>query len=121
MSAMADGPGSADAIRVRGVGKRFPGVIANHDVDIDIRSGTVRVQQAALRGTRVPLVSWEQDPAMGTRDKGLLGFLQAYVGHQLGDRDLIDRGLAAMAEASPGDPLLALLRQVWGGEPPAAE
>jgi general nucleoside transport system ATP-binding protein len=29
------------AIQVSGVGKRFPGVIANHDVDITIRKGTV--------------------------------------------------------------------------------
>ena len=32
---------ATDAVQVRGVGKRFPGVIANHDVDITIRSGTV--------------------------------------------------------------------------------
>jgi ABC-type glutathione transport system ATPase component len=29
------------AVRLRGIGKRFPGVIANHDIDIDVRAGTV--------------------------------------------------------------------------------
>jgi ABC-type uncharacterized transport system ATPase subunit len=29
------------AVELRGIGKRFPGVVANHDVDITIRSGTV--------------------------------------------------------------------------------
>lgn len=36
-----------------------------------IRSGTVRVDPILLRGTRVPLVSWETDPSLGTRDKGV--------------------------------------------------
>jgi len=36
-----------------------------------ILEGRVRVRPAPLRGTRVPLVSWEVDPALGTRDKGL--------------------------------------------------
>ena len=32
---------SASAIELRDIGKRFPGVIANHDVDITIRTGTI--------------------------------------------------------------------------------
>ena len=28
-------------VRLRGIGKRFPGVIANDDVNIDVRRGTV--------------------------------------------------------------------------------
>ena len=30
---------AAGAIELRGIGKRFPGVIANHDIDITIRTG----------------------------------------------------------------------------------
>ena len=29
------------AVRLRGIGKRFPGVIANDDVNIDVRRGTI--------------------------------------------------------------------------------
>ena len=36
-----------------------------------IRSGAVRVDPILLRGTRVPLVGWEEDPSLGTRDKGV--------------------------------------------------
>ncbi len=28
-------------IRMRGVGRRFPGVVANHDVDLDVLPGTI--------------------------------------------------------------------------------
>ncbi len=48
------------------------------------------------------------------REQALLGFLLAYIGHQLGDFELVDRGLMAMAAAAPDDPLVALLRTVWG-------
>ncbi|WP_109510096.1 ABC transporter ATP-binding protein [Nocardioides speluncae] len=37
----ADPSTAPDAVVVRGVTKRFPGVVANHDVDITIRRGTV--------------------------------------------------------------------------------
>ena len=29
------------AVRLRGIGKRFPGVIANDDINIDVRGGTI--------------------------------------------------------------------------------
>jgi alkylhydroperoxidase family enzyme len=42
------------------------------DVPLDaILAGRVRVESAPLRGTRVPLASWETDPTLGTRDKGV--------------------------------------------------
>jgi simple sugar transport system ATP-binding protein len=69
MSAMADAPGSADAIRVRGVGKRFPGVIANHDVDIDIRTGTVHAligENGAGKSTLMKILYGVQKPDEGT-------------------------------------------------------
>lgn len=45
-----------------------PGV----DIPLEaILAGRVRVVPAPLRGTRVPLTSFETDPTLGTRDKGL--------------------------------------------------
>jgi alkylhydroperoxidase family enzyme len=42
------------------------------DLPLDaILAGEIRVEPAALRGTRVPLTSFEADPSLGTRDKGL--------------------------------------------------
>ena len=32
---------SAPEVKLVGIGKRFPGVIANHDVDVTIRPATV--------------------------------------------------------------------------------
>ena len=39
------------------------------------------------------------------------GFLLAYIAHQLDDSELIEEGLAAMADAD--DPLHDLLRRIW--------
>ena len=45
-----------------------------------IAAGQVHVEPTMPRGTRIPLVSWEFDPAQGTRDKGLaLGGIQVGV------------------------------------------
>ena len=32
---------AAPEVELSGIGKRFPGVVANHDVDLTIRPGTV--------------------------------------------------------------------------------
>ena len=53
------------------------------------------------------------------RDRALLAFLLAYIGHQVDDRALIVEGLDAMAAAERDDPLLPLLRVVWLDEPAA--
>ncbi|MCZ6810868.1 MAG: hypothetical protein O7D97_02590 [Planctomycetota bacterium] len=53
----------------------------------------------------------------GQRDQSLNAFLLAYIGHQLGKRNLIEQGLAALADVSPDDPLLGLLNVVWLEEP----
>jgi hypothetical protein len=49
------------------------------------------------------------------RDRALHAFLLAYIGHQTDKPDLVEEGLRIMGEASPDDPLHALLQKVWGG------
>ena len=69
MTATAEQSGSTDAIRVRGVGKRFPGVIANHDVDITIRAGTVHAligENGAGKSTLMKILYGVQKPDEGT-------------------------------------------------------
>ncbi|MEN8803331.1 MAG: hypothetical protein ABF297_15285, partial [Thiogranum sp.] len=52
-----------------GLGELMPPRV---DIPLDaILAGRVRVVPAPLRGTRVPLTSFETDPTLGTRDKGV--------------------------------------------------
>ena len=46
-------------------------------------------------------------------EPGWSGFLLAYIAHQLDDSELIEEGLAAMADADADDPLHDLLRRIW--------
>jgi len=68
-SAEATTSAGQDAIQVRGVGKRFPGVIANHDVDITIRAGTVHAligENGAGKSTLMKILYGVQKPDDGT-------------------------------------------------------
>jgi hypothetical protein len=48
------------------------------------------------------------------RDGGTYAFLLAYIGHQLGDREMIERGLAVFEEREgANDPLVRLLKKIW--------
>jgi len=69
MSGTAASPATADAVQIRGIGKRFPGVIANHDVDITIRSGTVHAligENGAGKSTLMKILYGVQKPDDGT-------------------------------------------------------
>ena len=60
---------SGGAIELRGIGKRFPGVIANHDVDITIRSGTIHAlvgENGAGKSTLMKILYGVQRPDDGT-------------------------------------------------------
>jgi simple sugar transport system ATP-binding protein len=60
---------SAGAIELRGIGKRFPGVIANHDVDITIHAGTIHAlvgENGAGKSTLMKILYGVQKPDDGT-------------------------------------------------------
>ncbi|WP_182524386.1 ABC transporter ATP-binding protein [Nocardioides dongkuii] len=59
----------APAVRLRGIGKRFPGVIANHDIDIDVQRGTIHAivgENGAGKSTLMKILYGVQAPDSGT-------------------------------------------------------
>ena len=60
---------AAGAIELKGIGKRFPGVIANHDVDITIHGGTIHAlvgENGAGKSTLMKILYGVQKPDDGT-------------------------------------------------------
>lgn len=56
-------------VRLRGIGKTFPGVIANHDIDIDVRRGTIHAivgENGAGKSTLMKILYGVQKPDSGT-------------------------------------------------------
>ncbi|MCW2815343.1 MAG: nucleoside transporter ATP-binding protein [Nocardioides sp.] len=63
------GDGSEVAVRLRGIGKRFPGVVANDDVNIDVRRGTIHAivgENGAGKSTLMKILYGVQAPDSGT-------------------------------------------------------
>lgn len=63
------GGGGDVVVRLRGIGKTFPGVVANHDVDIDVRAGTVHAvvgENGAGKSTLMKILYGVQKPDSGT-------------------------------------------------------
>ncbi|WP_309504680.1 MULTISPECIES: ABC transporter ATP-binding protein [Nocardioides] len=57
------------AVRLRGIGKRFPGVIANDDINIDVRRGTIHAivgENGAGKSTLMKILYGVQAPDSGT-------------------------------------------------------
>ncbi len=57
------------AVRLRGIGKRFPGVIANDDINIDVRRGTIHAlvgENGAGKSTLMKILYGVQKPDSGT-------------------------------------------------------
>ncbi|MEJ7628064.1 MAG: ABC transporter ATP-binding protein [Nocardioidaceae bacterium] len=62
------GPDTVAAVRLRGIGKRFPGVVANHDVDITVRAGTIHAlvgENGAGKSTLMKILYGVQRPDDG--------------------------------------------------------
>lgn len=62
-------PASDVAVRLRGIGKRFPGVIANDDINIDVRRGTIHAivgENGAGKSTLMKILYGVQPPDSGT-------------------------------------------------------
>ena len=61
------------AVRLRGIGKRFPGVIANDDIDIDVRRGTIHAivgENGSGKSTLMKILYGVQAPDSGTIEIG---------------------------------------------------
>jgi ABC-type uncharacterized transport system ATPase subunit len=61
------------AVRLRGIGKRFPGVIANDDVNIDVRRGTIHAvvgENGAGKSTLMKILYGVQPPDSGSIEIG---------------------------------------------------
>jgi ABC-type uncharacterized transport system ATPase subunit len=57
------------AVRLRGIGKRFPGVIANDDINIDVRRGAIHAivgENGAGKSTLMKILYGVQPPDSGT-------------------------------------------------------
>ena len=57
------------AVRLRGIGKRFPGVIANDDINIDVSRGTIHAivgENGAGKSTLMKILYGVQPPDSGT-------------------------------------------------------
>ncbi len=62
-------PDVAPAVRLRGIGKRFPGVIANDDINIDVARGTIHAivgENGAGKSTLMKILYGVQAPDSGT-------------------------------------------------------
>ncbi|MFP1628359.1 ABC transporter ATP-binding protein [Streptomyces sp. 5K101] len=69
INASSPSPPSAAAVELRGITKRFPGVVANHDIDITVRKGTVHAlvgENGAGKSTLMKILYGMQKPDEGT-------------------------------------------------------
>jgi ABC-type uncharacterized transport system ATPase subunit len=65
----AEAQAGAVAVRLRGIGKRFPGVIANDDINIDVSRGTIHAivgENGAGKSTLMKILYGVQPPDSGT-------------------------------------------------------
>ncbi|MFH8981125.1 ABC transporter ATP-binding protein [Streptomyces varsoviensis] len=108
------GAPSAPAVQLRGITKRFPGVVANHDIDITVRRGTVHAlvgENGAGKSTLMKILYGMQKPDEGTIETD---------GEQVsfaGPGDAIARGIGMVHQHFMlADNLTVLENVVLGGE-----
>jgi len=68
-NASSEAPPGEIAVRLRGIGKRFPGVIANDDINIDVHQGTIHAlvgENGAGKSTLMKILYGVQPPDSGT-------------------------------------------------------
>ncbi|MFD7684751.1 ATP-binding cassette domain-containing protein, partial [Streptomyces sp. NPDC060187] len=61
--------GQATAVELAGITKRFPGVVANHDIHLSVRKGTVHAlvgENGAGKSTLMKIVAGVHRPDAGT-------------------------------------------------------
>ncbi len=93
-------------------------MLRHHPEMIDVRYDQSLLPNRTRLGTAIEEVRSRSDAPY---DRASHGFLLAYLGHQLDDSALLEKGLGIMAEAAPQDVLLPLLERIWRTESPASE
>ncbi len=69
MGELSEGAGEGDAVVLEGIEKRFPGVIANHDVNLRVRRGTIHAivgENGAGKSTLMKTLYGMHQPDAGT-------------------------------------------------------
>ncbi|MFJ9415841.1 ABC transporter ATP-binding protein [Streptomyces sp. NPDC101227] len=107
-------PAAAPAVELRGITKRFPGVVANHDIDITIHRGTVHAlvgENGAGKSTLMKILYGMQKP-----DEGTIGIDGEQVSFH-SPADAIARGIGMVHQHFMlADNLTVLENVVLGGE-----
>ena len=85
---------------------------------IDVRYGANLLPPESHREEMISELRLRQQQP---RDRASASFLIAYLGHQFEDREMVESGMASLAEARPDDPLVPLLRAIWLDDDDALE
>jgi ABC-type uncharacterized transport system ATPase subunit len=106
---------AAMAVRLSGIGKRFPGVIANHDVNLNVRAGTIHAivgENGAGKSTLMKTLYGMQQPDAGTIE------IDGTERHFKSPSEAIEAGIGMVHQHFMlADNLTVLENIILGGEP----